>query len=85
MELPLELFGFRPPAQLLEISGRQLSSATAAEGPTAVAAGEKATSKRVAVAPAPKQPAPKAARRLTAGAFQELMVEGLEELSGRLS
>ena len=87
----LELLGFddsvRPslPAQLLEIFRRHLSSATAAEGPTAVAAGKKATSKRPAVARAPEQPAPKAARQLTAGAFQELAVERLWELSGRLS
>ena len=33
----------------------------------------------------PKQPTPKAARRLTANAFQELMADLLEEFSGRLS
>ena len=91
MEQPLELLGFDDsgrlplPAQPLEISRRHLSSVTAAEGTTAVAMGKKATSKRFAVAPAPKQPAPEAARRHTAGAFQELKVERLEELGGRLS
>ena len=73
MERSLELLGF-------DYSGRLSLPAQLLE----ISRGN-ATSKRVAVVRAPEQLAPKAARRLTAFAFQELKVDRLEELSGRLS
>ena len=90
-ELPVELVGFDDsgrlplPAQLLEISQAQIKPSSVPGGTAASSGGKRASSKRTAVARASKQPAPKAPRRPSANAFQELIAQRLEEFSGRLS
>ena len=73
------------PPQLLEVSQAQLGPSSASVAATAPSAGKRASSKRAALSLAPKPSTPKAARRSPANAFQELVVDRLEELSGRLS
>ena len=90
-EKPVELMGFddggRLPLQpqLLEVSRAQLGTSSASVAATAPSARKRASSKRALLSRTPKPSTPKAARRSPANAFQELVVDRLEELSGRLS
>ena len=90
-EIPVELTGLDDigrlplPPQLLEVSRAQLGPSPASIAATTPSAGKRASSKRAALSRAAKPSRPEAARRSPATAFQELVVERLDELSGRLS
>ena len=84
-EMPVEFTGFDDdrrllvPPRVLRISPGHLTPPSAPGTTTATSAGERASSKKPVVRRAPKQPTPKAARRLAVNAFQEIMAVRLED------